>query len=61
MRIVDIVVDEPDYVTEMKLPSGSTCEDCVHARRCFAFGFSKPGNSSCDFWPSRFRRTRNAE
>jgi hypothetical protein len=46
---------EPDYDAEMKLPAGITCDDCIHARRCFGFVFSKSGNSSCDFWPSRFR------
>lgn len=45
---------EPDYAAEMKLPEGRTCGDCRHARRCFGFGFSKPGRSSCDFWPSRY-------
>lgn len=46
---------EPDYEAEMKLPAGKSCDDCVHAGRCFAFGFSKSGNTSCDFWPSKFR------
>lgn len=50
---------EPDYAKEMQLPDGLTCDDCVHARRCFGFGFSKPGRSSCDFWPSRFRAKRS--
>lgn len=45
---------EPDYAAEMKLPQGTTCDGCAHAKRCFGFGFSKPGRTSCDFWPSRF-------
>lgn len=46
---------EPDYDAEMRLPGGLTCSDCAHAKRCFGFGFSSPGRTSCDFWPSRFR------
>lgn len=46
---------EPDYVAVMKLPDGVTCDGCAHHKRCFAFGFSKPGRGSCDFYPSRFR------
>lgn len=46
---------EPNYEAEMRLPPDKTCDDCAHARRCFAFGFSKPGRTNCDFWPSRFR------
>lgn len=48
-------MSEPNYDAEMKLAPGITCDDCRHARRCFGMGFSKPGNTSCDFWPSRFR------
>jgi hypothetical protein len=46
---------EPDYDAEMRLPTGRTCDDCAHSRRCFALGFSKPGRASCDFWPNLFR------
>lgn len=46
---------EPDYDAEMRLAEGVTCDDCAHAKRCFAFGYSTPGRTSCDFWPSRFR------
>ena len=46
---------EPNYDAEMKLPEGKACDDCRHCDRCFALGFSKAGNRSCDFWPSRFR------
>lgn len=44
-----------DYDAEMRLPAGATCDACAHAKRCFGFGFSSPGRTSCDFWPSRFR------
>ena len=46
---------EPNYDLEMKLPEGKTCDDCVHAKRCFGMGFSKSGNRSCDFWPNKYR------
>ena len=46
---------EPDYDAEMRLAEGVTCDVCAHAQRCFGFGFSKPGATSCDFWPIRFR------
>ena len=49
---------EPDYGAEMRLPDGQTCDDCRHSKRCFGFGFSEPGRTSCDFWPSRFRLTQ---
>jgi hypothetical protein len=52
---------EPDYAAEMQLPAGKTCDHCVHSRRCFAFGFSKSGNSSCDFWPTRFRERQGEQ
>ena len=45
---------EPDYAAEMALPQDKTCDDCRHSRRCFGFGFSKTGNTSCDFWPNRY-------
>lgn len=46
---------EPDYEAEMRLPEGATCDGCASAKRCFGFGFSTPGRTSCDFWPSRYR------
>lgn len=45
---------EPDYDAEMRLPDGVTCDGCAHHKRCFGFGFSTPGRTSCDFWPNRF-------
>lgn len=49
---------EPNYDEEMKLAADKTCDDCIHSRRCFAFGFSKSGRKSCDFWPNRFREAQ---
>lgn len=38
-----------------KLPEGKACGDCVHVRRCRAFGFtSSESNTNCDFLPNRF-------
>lgn len=45
---------EPDYPAEMALPEGKSCADCKHIRRCVAFGYSAPENTSCDFYPRRF-------
>ena len=41
-----------DY--NMLLDDGVTCNDCAHNKRCFAFGFSRPGSERCDFYPNRF-------
>lgn len=46
---------EPDHAAEMRLPADKHCDDCAHSKRCFGFGFSAPGRTSCDFWPSRYR------
>lgn len=54
------MVAERNYDAEMKLPPGKTCEDCAHSARCFAFGFSTPGCTSCDFWPSSYRARMTA-
>ena len=40
----------------MKLPPGKTCDDCVHARRCFGIGYSTPGRTQCDFYPNKFQQ-----
>jgi hypothetical protein len=53
-------VGEPDYDAEMRLPEGRTCDDCAHAKRCFGFGFSTPGRTSCDFWPNKYREAAKA-
>ena len=43
------------YVEKMKLPEGKTCADCVHLKRCVGLGCTKPENTSCDFFPNKFR------
>lgn len=45
---------EPDYDAEMRLPAGKTCDDCPSTRRCNLLGYTSPGSTSCDFWPTRF-------
>jgi len=46
---------ESEYEQSMKLPAGKTCADCVHIKRCTAFGFTdSPENVWCDFFPNRF-------
>jgi hypothetical protein len=56
--IAERLSTEPDYDAEMRLAPGVTCDDCAHCRRCFAFGFSKTGRTSCDFYPNRFLAVR---
>ncbi len=48
-------MSEPDYRKEMQLPTGKTCADCAHVRRCTAFGYTTATDTACDFWPSRYR------
>lgn len=47
--------NEPNYDADMKLPEGKSCDDCYAAHFCFGIGCSKPGRTSCDYWPNRFR------
>lgn len=49
-------MSEPDYHRDMRLPAGTRCDDCANAKRCFAFGFARSGDTACDFWPSRYRK-----
>ena len=44
----------------MKLPEGKTCADCVHIKRCLAFGYSWADRKQCDFYPNRFQPTAKA-
>lgn len=46
---------EIDYDAAMRLPAGKTCVDCVHCRKCCAMFGHVPADTSCDFYPSRFR------
>lgn len=46
---------EPDYAVDRRLPTGITCADCSHGKRCDGlFGDVRKQFTSCDFWPSRF-------
>ena len=45
-----------DASTCMNLSEGETCATCVHTSRCVAIFGAKPENTSCDFFPRRFRR-----
>jgi hypothetical protein len=47
--------DEIDYDAAMRLPEGKTCGDCVHCRRCCTMFGHVPGDTSCDFYPIRFK------
>lgn len=40
--------------TCMELPSGKTCGNCVHERRCCAMFGHTPTDTYCDFFPRRF-------
>lgn len=43
----------------MSLPSGKTCNDCVHFYRCsLLFGHTQTDNY-CDFFPRRFVEVQN--
>lgn len=53
------VVIEPDYDAEMRLPPGKTCGDCAHCKRCCAMFGRVPEDTSCDWWPSRFRAVKS--
>lgn len=46
---------EPNYDAEMKLPAGKTCGDCANCRHCTGMYGIKPTDTSCDFWPGRYR------
>ena len=39
---------------DMLLPAKRTCSDCRHCDRCTRIFGAKPGNTFCDFAPSRF-------
>jgi hypothetical protein len=39
---------------QMKLPTGKTCQDCLHLQRCVSMFAGNPASRTCEFWPSRF-------
>lgn len=41
--------------TCMSLPDGKTCADCSHLPKCTAMFGAKPTDTTCDFYPRRFR------
>ena len=41
--------------TCMDLPDGQTCGDCIHVRRCVAMFGHFPTDTSCDWFPRRFK------
>lgn len=48
--------------TCMELPTGKTCGDCVHERRCCLMFGHTPTDTYCDWFPRRFREvTPNVE
>ena len=44
----------------MRLPEGYTCADCVHIKRCLAFGYSWAERKQCDFYPNKFQLSMSA-
>jgi hypothetical protein len=38
-----------------ELPDGKTCDECAHFKRCSGLIGSVTGNTSCDWYPIRFR------
>ena len=46
--------------TCMELPAGETCAACQFVKHCQRMYAVKPENTSCDFFPRRFRKS-NAE
>jgi hypothetical protein len=47
--------------TCMDLPTGTTCGDCFHVRRCCAIYGHKPEDTYCDWFPRRFIRAKNID
>jgi hypothetical protein len=53
-----------DICTEttcMELPTGETCGSCVHVRRCTTMFGADPSDTSCGFYPRRFRKSPAVE
>jgi hypothetical protein len=45
----------------MQLPTGKTCADCGHFKRCAWLISCAPTNTRCDWAPSRFREAAKSE
>lgn len=41
---------------DMLLPDGVTCADCVHENRCNIMFKGNSKNTSCQFYPTRFKK-----
>lgn len=41
--------------TCMNLPEGQSCGGCAHFKRCVALFQCAPDNTTCDWFPRRFR------
>ncbi len=41
--------------TCMRLADGKTCGDCTHQQHCAALYGKQPSDTTCDFFPRRFR------
>lgn len=47
-------------VTCMNIPDGNECDDCAHWHKCLSMFGAEPGNTSCQFFPRKFRLTVKA-
>jgi hypothetical protein len=52
---VTLKLVDTDHTVAMQLPEGKTCTECRNIARCLAFGFTEAKNTSCDFFPNRFK------
>ncbi len=50
-----------DWVAQydMLLPDGITCNDCIHRNRCITLFAQEERNTSCQFYPNRFKKIEN--
>jgi len=51
----------PRNGTDMDLPAGKTCSDCVHCLRCCKMFGHIPEDEGCDWSPSRFQERQSIE
>ena len=49
------MLDTSKLESDMKLPDGKVCSDCVHCYRCTLIFGAKRTNTECDFYPIRFK------
>ena len=49
-------------MSDMKLPEGKSCINCIHWLRCKGLIFTlEPESTSCDWSPSRFKESPEPE